>query len=756
VDLDEARFYRDEALKDMLAARQPFGEWSKRITVIDNLIKTDAPALAHYQGEELRRRQAAVGFTLEELETILHPMVESAQEAVGSMGDDTPIAVLSDRSRGLHHYFRQAFSQVTNPPIDSLRETRVMTLKTRLGNLGNVLDEDSSQCDLLQLESPVLSNAEFEAMRSFMGASVAVVDCSFPVEEGEAGLRAAILRIRAEAEQGVREGCTHVILTDENAGPDRAAIPMILATGAVHTHLVRQSLRTFTSLNVRSAECMDVHYFAVLIGVGATTVNAYLAQESIADRHRRGLFGDTTLKAAVQSYKKAVDKGLLKIMSKMGISVISSYRGGYNFEAIGLSRALVAEFFPGMQSRISGLGLSGIARKVLAQHMLAWDSDVVTLPIGGSYKLRRKGGETHAFEPSLIHLLQTACATDSYTQYRRYAENVRKLPPVALRDLLDFRTDACTPISVDDVESITEIRKRLVAPGISLGALSPEAHETLSIAMNRIGAKSDSGEGGEDPARSKPRPNGDNAASAIKQIASGRFGVTAEYLNACREIEIKVAQGAKPGEGGQLPGMKVTALIGKLRHSTPGVMLISPPPHHDIYSIEDLAQLIYDLKQINPEATVCVKLVARSGIGTIAAGVAKAKADAILVSGHVGGTGASPQSSIKYAGLPWEMGLSETHQVLMLNRLRHRVKLRTDGGLKTGRDVVIAAMLGAEEFGIGTASLIAMGCIMVRQCHSNTCPVGVCTQDEELRKKFEGTPEKVINLFSFIAEDVRN
>ena len=756
VDLDESRFYRDEELKDTLAARQPFGQWSKRITVIDRLIATDASEPAYYQGEELRRRQVAVGFTREELETILHPMIEDGQEAVGSMGDDTPVAVLSDRYRGLHHYFRQAFSQVTNPPIDSLRETRVMTLKTRLGNLGNVLDEDSSQCDLLQLESPVLSNAEFQAMREFMGASACVVDCSFPVAAGEAGLRAALMRIREEAEQGVREGCTHVILTDEHAGQDNAAIPMILATGAVHTHLVRQSLRTFTSLNVRSAECLDVHYFAVLIGVGATTINAYLAQEAIADRHRRGLFGDMSLKTAVERYKKAVDKGLLKIMSKMGISVISSYRGGYNFEAIGLSRALVAEFFPGMQSRISGLGLTGIARKVLSQHNLAWDTDVVTLPIGGAYKLRRNGGETHAFDAPLIHMLQTACGTDSYSIYRRYAEEVRKLPPIALRDLLDFRTDICSPISVDEVESITEIRKKLVAPGISLGALSPEAHETLSIAMNRIGAKSDSGEGGEDPARSKPRENGDNASSAIKQIASGRFGVTAEYLNNCREIEIKVAQGAKPGEGGQLPGIKVTGLIGKLRHSTPGVTLISPPPHHDIYSIEDLAQLIYDLKQINPEATVCVKLVSRSGIGTIAAGVAKAKADAILISGHVGGTGASPQSSIKYAGLPWEMGLSEAHQVLMLNRLRHRVKLRTDGGLKTGRDVVIAAMLGAEEFGIGTASLIAMGCIMVRQCHSNTCPVGVCTQDDELRKKFEGTPEKVINLFSFIAEDVRN
>ena len=754
VDLDEAKFYGDDALKDVLAARQPFGEWAKRITKIDQVVKTDAPEPVMYEGEDLRRRQLAVGTTLEDLEMILHPMVEDSAEAIGSMGDDTPVAVLSEVYRGLHHYFRQAFAQVTNPPIDSLRETRVMTLKTRLGNLGNVLDEDSSQCDLLQLESPVLSNAEFAAMAATMGAAACRVDCTFAVADGEAGLRAGIERIRREAEEGVRAGCAHVILTDENQGPERAPIPMILATGAVHTHLVRQSLRTFTSLNVRCAECLDTHYFAVLIGVGATTINAYLAQESIADRQARGLFGGVGLKEAVQRYKKAVDKGLLKVMSKIGISVISSYRGGYNFEAIGLSRALVAEFFPGMQSRISGIGLSGIARKVLGLHAAAWDAEAGALSVGGIYKVRRKG-EVHAFEGSLIHTLQVAVATDSYETYRRYADGVRRQRPVALRDLLDFRTDLAKPIAVDEVESITEIRKRLVAPGISLGALSPEAHETLSIAMNRIGARSDSGEGGEDPARAVPRANGDNANSAIKQIASGRFGVTAEYLNACREIEIKVAQGAKPGEGGQLPGFKVTGLIAKLRHSTPGVTLISPPPHHDIYSIEDLAQLIYDLKQINPEATVCVKLVSRSGIGTIAAGVAKAKADAILISGHSGGTGASPQTSVKYAGLPWEMGLSEAHQVLMLNRLRHRVKLRTDGGIKTGRDVVIAAMLGAEEFGIGTASLVAMGCIMVRQCHSNTCPVGVCSQDEALRAKFEGTPEKVINLFSFIAEDVR-
>ena len=754
VDLAVGRFYADGPLKDLLAARKPFGKWTERTTALDDLPPPEAQEMPPFQGEALRRRQLAVGMTLEELEQILHPMVEDSSEAIGSMGDDTPIAVLSEHYRGLHHYFRQTFAQVTNPPIDSLRETRVMSLKTRLGNLGNILDEDPSQCDMLMLDSPVLSNADFAAMRAYMGEAAVEVDCTFAAEEGEAGLRRGIERIRREAEEGVRSGRAHVILTDEHQGPARAPIPMILAVGAVHTHLVKTSLRTFTSLNVRAAECVDVHTFAVLIGAGATSVNAYLAQASIADRHRRGLFGETSLKDCVAHYKKAVDKGLLKVMSKMGISVISSYRGGMNFEAIGLSRSLVAEFFPGTASRISGIGLQGIARRVLALHAQAWAEEVVTLPVGGMYKLRRRG-EAHAFDGTLIHMLQAAVESDSYQTFKRYSEAVRKQPPVALRDLLDFRAEGLTPIAIEEVESITEIRKRLLAPGISLGALSPEAHETLSIAMNRIGARSDSGEGGEDPARAKPRANGDNASSAIKQIASGRFGVTAEYLNNCREIEIKVAQGAKPGEGGQLPGFKVTGLIARLRHSTPGVMLISPPPHHDIYSIEDLAQLIYDLKQINPDASVCVKLVSRSGIGTIAAGVAKAKADAILISGHSGGTGASPQSSIKYAGLPWEMGLSEAHQVLLLNRLRHRVRLRTDGGLKTGRDVVIAAMLGAEEFGIGTASLVAMGCIMVRQCHSNTCPVGVCTQDEALRQKFTGTPEKVISLFSLVAEEVR-
>jgi glutamate synthase (NADPH/NADH) large chain len=722
VDLIGGKLYHDRELKDMLARQHPFKEWDRLTTPIDRLIKTGADEPVEFDRDELRRRQVAVGWTLEDLELILHPMVEDAKEAVGSMGDDSPLAVLSGQYRGLHHFFRQDFSQVTNPPIDSLREKGVMSLRTRLGNLGNILDEDEGQCRLLQLDSPVLSNAEFDAMRRYLGDTAVEIDCTFPADGGQHALRDAIRRIQREAEDAVRGGCTHVILHDKLTGPARAAIPMILAAGGVHTHLVRQQLRTFTSLNVRSGECLDVHYFAVLIGVGATTVNAYLAQEAIADRHRRGLF-------------------------------VSSYRGGYNFEALGLSRSLVGEFFPGMTSRISGIGLSGIQEKVLALHARAYGEDAVALPVGGFYRYR-KGGETHGWEANLIHTLQAAVAKDSYATYKKFSEGVRQLPPVSLRDLLDF--DYKRPaVSVDEVESITEIRKRFVTPGMSLGALSREAHTTLGIAMNRIGAKSDSGEGGEDPAQAKPKPNGDNENSAIKQIASGRFGVTAEYLNNCREIEIKIAQGAKPGEGGQLPGFKVTAEIARLRHATPGVTLISPPPHHDIYSIEDLAQLIYDLKQVNPDAKVCVKLVARSGIGTIAAGVAKANADIILISGHVGGTGASPQTSIKFAGVPWEMGLSEVHQVLTLNRLRHRVRLRTDGGIKTGRDVVMAAILGAEEFGIGTAALVAMGCILVRQCHSNTCPVGVCTQDPKLRAKFEGTPEKVVNLFSFIAEETR-
>ena len=755
IDLTDGVFYEDGAIKDRLAGEYPYEEWTKKIVDLEPIIGPgDEPRL--YEKKTLRRRQMAAGYTIEDLEVILHPMVEDGKEPVGSMGDDTPLAVLSDKYRPLSHYFRQNFSQVTNPPIDPLREERVMSLKTRFRNLGNVLVQDEKQTEVFVLESPAISTGMFSRMKEHLEGRFYEIDCVFAVRDGgprEGALQLAIERIRSEAEEAVLQGYNHLILTDERITSDLAAIPMILATGAVHSHLVLRGLRTYTSINVRSAECLDTHYFAVLIGVGATTVNAYLAQECIAERHARGLFGKLPIGVAVKRYLDSVSAGLLKIMSKMGISVISSYRGAYNFEAVGLSRSMVADIFPGMSSRISGIGLSGIAKKIARLHARAFDEEVIALPIGGFYKARQIG-ETHANRADLIHLLQTAVTNESYSTYKRYSDGVKSLPAVSLRHLMDFRSSE-PPLALEEVESITEIRKRFVTPGMSLGALGPEAHEALNIAMNRIGAKSDSGEGGEDPVRFKPKPNGDNANSAIKQVASGRFGVTAEYLNQCRELEIKIAQGAKPGEGGQLPGFKVTEMIAKLRHSTPGVMLISPPPHHDIYSIEDLAQLIYDLKQINPDVRVCVKLVSATGIGTIAAGVAKAKADVILISGHNGGTGASPQSSIKYAGVPWEMGLTETNQILTLNNLRHRVTLRTDGGIRTGRDIVMAAMMGAEEFGIGTTALIAMGCIMVRQCHSNTCPVGVCTQDEKLRAKFAGTPEKVVNLFSFIAEEVR-
>ncbi|MCY4261147.1 MAG: glutamate synthase large subunit, partial [Rhodobacteraceae bacterium] len=540
--------------------------------------------------------------------------------------------------------------------------------------------------------------------------------------------------------------------SDMAQSEDRVPMPMILATGAVHTSLTQKGLRSYTTINVRSAECMDPHYHAVLIGCGATTVNAYLAQDTLAQRIGMGLL-NLTLEEALANYKEAINQGLLKIMSKMGISIISSYRGGLNFEAIGLSRAMVAKYFLGMESRISGIGINGLQTKLVELHEQSWRSPVDLLPVGGFYKSRTKG-ERHAWQARTMHMLQSACRNGNYDEWKTYTRTMTSCPPLNLRDLLSIDRSGDS-IAVDDVESITAIRKRFVTPGMSLGALSPEAHRTLNIAMNRIGAKSDSGEGGEDPAHFTPDANGDNPSARIKQVASGRFGVTAEYLGHCEELEIKIAQGAKPGEGGQLPGMKVTELIARLRHSTPGVTLISPPPHHDIYSIEDLAQLIYDLKQINPVAKVCVKLVSSGGIGTIAAGVAKAKADVILVSGHSGGTGASPATSIKFAGMPWEIGLAETHQVLSLNNLRNRVTLRTDGGLRTGRDIVIAALLGAEEFGIGTASLISMGCLMVRQCQSNTCPVGVCTQDEALRARFTGTANAVVNLITFYAQEVR-
>ena len=749
VDMVEGRLYHDEELKDKLAAAQPFGAWVEKVVDLSGMLR-DVPEHAVFDGADLRKRQIAAGYSVEELEQVLAPMAEDGKEMIASMGDDTPSAVLSKMYRPLSHFFRQNFSQVTNPPIDSLRESRVMSLKTRFGNLKNVLDEDGSQTQILQLESPFVANAEFDEMMNHFGESVTVIDCTFA--KGAGALQQGLERIRAEAADAVSSGSGHIVLTDQHQSETRVGMPMILATSAVHSGLTAKGLRTFCSINVRSAECVDPHYFAVLIGSGATTVNAYLALDSIANRVERGLI-DGRLLDAVRRYRAAVNAGLLKIMSKMGISVLSSYRGGLNFEAVGLSRAMVAEYFPGMQSRISGIGTNGIQTKTEEVHARGWEGQTDVLPMGGFYKSRRSG-EKHAWEAQTMHMLQAACTNASYRMWQQYSKSMQANPPIHLRDLLAIKPMG-TAVPIEEVESITAIRKRFVTPGMSLGALSPEAHRTLSIAMNRIGAKSDSGEGGESPDDFTPDANGDNASAKIKQVASGRFGVTAEYLLACEELEIKVAQGAKPGEGGQLPGMKVTDLIAKLRHSTKGVTLISPPPHHDIYSIEDLAQLIYDLKQINPRCKVTVKLVASSGIGTIAAGVAKAKADIILISGHNGGTGASPGTSIKYAGLPWEMGLTEAHQVLAMNNLRERITLRTDGGLRTGRDIVVAAMLGAEEYGIGTAALIAMGCIMVRQCQSNTCPVGVCTQDDALREKFTGNADKVVNLITFYATEVR-
>ncbi|MEO1674651.1 MAG: glutamate synthase large subunit [Pseudomonadota bacterium] len=755
LDLENSKFYSSAETVDALASENSYTEWLDNITELEPIIGP-GPEPQLFHGEKLKRRQAAASYDREVLDLILRPMAETGKEAIGSMGDDTPIAVLSENYRPMSHFFRQNFSQVTNPPIDPLREAGVMSLKTRFKNLGNILETDQTQTDVFVLESPVLTNGMYDRLRGRLDQSIVEIDCTYnfaQADGGGAGLKAALERIRREAERAVRDGAGHVILTDEYQGPGRIAVPMILAAGGVHAHLTKTGHRTYCSIIVRSAECLDAHYCAVLVGVGATAVNPYLAFDSLDMACLTGKEGHDAVKPLAHNYKMALEAGLLKIISKMGISVISSYRGGCNFEALGLSRMLVEEFFPGMTSRISGIGLAGLEKTTMVVHAHAWEGEQPAIGVGGFYRHRRRG-EHHVLEADLVADLQKAVRTNDITGYRRYSEALTTQPPAQIRDLLRARPLGPT-LATDAVEAAHDVRRRFVTPGMSLGALSPEAHGTLNIAMNRIGAKSVSGEGGEVPERYKPMPNGDNANSAIKQVASGRFGVTATYLNQCREIEIKVAQGAKPGEGGQLPGFKVTEFIARMRHATPGVTLISPPPHHDIYSIEDLAQLIYDLKQINPEARVCVKLVSAAGIGAIAAGVAKAKADVILISGNVGGTGASPQTSIKFAGAPWELGLAEAHQVLTLNNLRSQVTLRTDGGIRTGRDVVIAAMLGAEEYGIGTISLVAMGCLMVRQCHSNTCPVGVCTQDEDLRGRFPGIADHVVNLMTFIAEETR-
>jgi len=680
------------------------------------------------------------------------------------MGDDTPLAVLSQKPRLLYTYFKQLFAQVTNPPIDPIREKLVMSLHTVIGWRKNLLAETPGHARLVSIESPVLLDGELAALKSVGGEhKSATVSTLWPVSEGDAGLEKAVARIRSEAEAAIDGGARILILSDLGVDHANVPVPMLLAVGAVHHHLIAVGKRMRAGIVCETGEARDVHQIACLIGYGAAAINPYLALETVREILERENGAADFAKSAI-NYRKALEAGILKIMSKMGISVVNSYRGAQIFEAIGVSSKLIAECFRGTPSQIEGIGYREIAAESLERHAMAYGAAVPVeagkLGDPGYYRFRR-GGEVHSVTPPVLQSfhafvgIKGADKAGKAEDYKKYVDAVLANSPVALRNLLEMLPMPGGPVELDEVEPIEDIRKRFTTAGMSLGALSPEAHECLAIAMNRIGGKSNSGEGGEDPVRFKRRENGDWANSAIKQIASGRFGVSAAYLASAKEIEIKMAQGAKPGEGGQLPGHKVSPYIAKLRHSVPGVTLISPPPHHDIYSIEDLAQLIYDLKQVNPRARVCVKLVSTAGVGTIAAGVAKAHADIILVSGHEGGTGASPLSSIKNAGGPWELGVAEAHQVLMLNGLRNRVTLRTDGGMRTGEDIVYAALLGAEEFNFGTSALIAMGCVYVRQCHLNTCPVGVATLDDRLRAKFKGRPENVVAFFNGVAEEVR-
>lgn len=772
VNTARGELLRDRDIKLALARKRNYAGWLE-----ENLHRIPAVAASEIQEPtedqdllELTRQQLAFGYSSEELEFVLKPMAQSGAEAVGSMGDDTPLAVLSLRPRLLYTYFKQLFAQVTNPPIDPIREKLVMSLKTVLGWRRNMLAETPEHARVLSLESPILLTEEFARIRAAGDKFPhATLSCLFRADKGPEELASAVEQLCAEAAAAVNEGAQVLILSDRKQSPQEVAIPMLLATGAVHHHLIRAGLRMRVGIVCETGEARDVHQVACLIGYGAGGVYPYLALETLRELLEKGELEGSYAQTCL-NYKAALESGLLKIMSKMGISVVSSYRGAQIFEAIGLGQEVVQKCFTGTPSQLDGIGFTEIARESLLRHGPAF---LETLPGGtpapvepgklddpGYFRFRR-GGELHAVTPPVIQSFHTfvgikgADKANRAEDYRKYVEALKLSQPNSLRHLLELVPLPAGPVALEEVEPIEEIRRRFTTAGMSLGALSPEAHETLAIAMNRIRGKSNSGEGGEDPARFHRRPNGDWANSAIKQIASGRFGVSAAYLATAREIEIKMAQGAKPGEGGQLPGHKVTAYIAALRHASPGITLISPPPHHDIYSIEDLAQLIYDLKQVNPRARVCVKLVAEAGVGTIAAGVAKAHADIILVSGHEGGTGASPLSSIKNAGGPWELGVAETHQVLMLNGLRNRVTLRTDGGMRDGEDIVYATLLGAEEYNFGTAALIAMGCVYVRQCHLNTCPVGVATLDERLRAKFKGKPENVVNFFNAVAEEVR-
>ena len=759
VDLAQGRIIADEELKAAIAARQPYQRWlEESLTRLEDL-PTPASMPAPYEDGERLTRQQAFGYTIEDLKFLMAPMALNGQEAVGSMGTDTPLAVLSNKPQLLFNYFKQLFAQVTNPPIDPIREELVMSLKATIGREENLFEETPAHCRQLELEEPVIDNEALAKITSVNRDKLKAVTIPmlYRAADGGPGLEKALSVLCWEAEVAITNGATLLVLTDRGMDEENAPIPSLLATAAVHHHLIRAGTRTRCGLVIESGEPREVQHFSLLVGYGAGAINPYLAIETVKEMVRDGILKNVTEDEAVAHYLKAANKGILKVMTKMGISTIQSYRGAQIFEAIGLNRELIDAYFTNTASRIEGIGLDAIAAENAARHAHAYtiapELDGQLDP-GGQYQWRRRG-EFHMYNPNSIAKLQHAVRAGSYKLFKDYSATVndesRNL--CTLRGLLKFRPSKSIPL--DQVEPASAIVKRFKTGAMSLGSISREAHENLAIAMNRIGGKSNTGEGGEDPVRYQRDPNGDSRRSAIKQVASGRFGVTSHYLVNSDEIQIKMAQGAKPGEGGQLPGHKIDQYIAKIRYSTPGVGLISPPPHHDIYSIEDLSQLIHDLKNANNQARISVKLVAEVGVGTVAAGVAKAKADVVLISGHDGGTGASPLTSLKHAGIPWELGLAETQQVLVMNDLRGRIRVETDGQLKTGRDVAVAALLGAEEFGFATAALVASGCILMRVCHLNTCPVGIATQDPVLRKKFEGKPEHVVNFMMFLAEEVR-
>jgi glutamate synthase domain-containing protein 2/glutamate synthase domain-containing protein 1/glutamate synthase domain-containing protein 3 len=762
LDLEAGRIVEDEEIKADYVSRKPYREWveQNRIQLSDLPVASLPPE--NEVPEARFEFQQAFGYTLEDLKFLIAPMVADGRWAIGSMGEDAALACLSDRPRMLYNYFKQLFAQVTNPAMDSINEGTVMSLYSTLGSEKNLLEESAEHARMLRCDRPILTSEELARIRALdqPGFASNTFSALYKVTEGGAGLRAALDKLCRDAEASVRQGVNLLILSDRGVNPETAPVPMLLAVGAVHHHLVRANLRTQCGLLCETGEARDVAQFALLLGYGAGAVNPYLALETISELVEDGTFIPDGIDAeqGLQNYLKATDKGLLKTMAKMGISTLQSYRGAQIFEAVGLDRELVEECFTGTPSRVSGIGYDVIAEEVALRHRRAFPGETYEYPEldpGGLYQWRQRG-ERHTFNPESVSKLQHAVREESYETFKEFSaaadDEAERL--CTLRGLLRFKW-ANEPIPIEETEPVAEIVKRFCTGAMSYGSISLESHQALAIAMNRLEGKSNTGEGGEDPARFIPEPNGDSRRSAIKQVASGRFGVTSWYMVNSDELQIKISQGAKPGEGGELPSHKVSAEIAATRHSTPGVGLISPPPHHDIYSIEDLAQLIYDLKNANRFGRVSVKLVSETGVGTIAAGVSKGRADGVLIAGHDGGTGASPQASIKYAGVPWEIGLAETQQTLVLNDLRARIRVQTDGGLKTGRDVAIAALLGADEFGFATAPLVAMGCILMRVCHLNTCPVGIATQNKELRKRFAGTPEHVVQYFFYVAEEVR-